>query len=353
MTNEITTLLDQTATRLFGDLVTGSTFSAAENGVWPEQLWNALEENGLTQPLVSVENGGAGATWRDSYVIVRAAGYFSVPVPLPETIAAGYLLSQSGIQIPESPLSLISPPEYGFSLTKDDQGAWRLDGVLPRVPWGRNVGYVIFSYEDMIVSVPVEGCTINKGSNVAGEPRDNLTFSNQAVEAAPGAFSSTQIGALIRAAQMAGAAERALEEAVSYAKERVQFGRTISKFQAIQQNLAVMASETAAAGCAAEMAFQAADYGEAEFEIAAAKIRNGEAGDIVTATAHQVLGAIGFTREHHLNLTTRRIWSWRAEFGGASSWALKLGQATIDRGGKNLWSDLTARYIDIKEYTSE
>jgi len=349
MTSETATLLEQTVTRLFGDLVTDSILAAAEDGVWPEQLWHALEENGLTQPLISEEKGGVGATWRDSYVIIRAAGYFSAPVPLAETIAAGYLLSQAGIQVPEGPVSLASPPANGLSLTKDDQGAWRLDGVLPRVPWGRHVGYVIFSYEDKIVSAPVAGCSINQGSNVAGEPRDNLTFSNQAVEAATGAFSSARIGALIRAAQMAGAAERALEEAVGYANERVQFGRAIGKFQAIQQNLAVMASETAAAGCAAEMAFQAADYGAAEFEIAAAKIRNGEAGDIVTATAHQVLGAIGFTREHHLNFATRRIWSWRAEFGSASSWALKLGQATIERGGKNLWSDLTARNSDIKE----
>ena len=342
-TSEMAILLDQTVTRLFGDLVTKKVLAAAEQGVWPQQLWDAIVENGLTQPLVSEENGGVGASWRDTYVIIRAAGYFSAPVPLPETIAAGSLLSQSGIAVPEGPLSLAKAPKNGLDLAKDDQGNWRLDGCLPRVPWGRDVGYVIFSYEDLIVCAPVAGSEISKGSNVAGEPRDNLSFSNQTVEASPCSGTSDRNGALIRAAQIAGAAERALEEAVGYANERVQFGRAIGKFQAIQQNLAVMASETAAAGCAAEMAFQAADNGKAEFEIAAAKIRNGEAGDIVTATAHQVLGAIGFTREHHLNFVSRRIWSWRAEFGSASSWALKLGQATIERGGENLWPDLTAR----------
>lgn len=347
MTNQINSemavLLDQTVTRLFGDLVTEKTLVAAEQGVWQRELWQALEENGLTQPLAPEEQGGVGASWRDSFVIIRAAGYYAAPVPLAECIAAGWLLSQSGIEIPAGPLSLASAPESGLSLKKDDNGGWRLYGDLPRVPWGRDVGYVIFSFEDRLVCASTEGCHINKGSNVAGEPRDNLSFANQIVQAAPCSESSRQIGALVRTAQMAGAGERALEEAIQYANDRVQFGRPLTKFQAIQQNLAVMASETAAAGCVSELAFQAVDKGTGEFEIAAAKIRCGEAGDKITATAHQVLGAIGFTREHYLNYVSRRIWSWRAEFGSAGAWALKLGQATIDRGGENLWSELTAR----------
>ena len=340
MSSEMAILLKQTVTRLFGDLVTEKVLSDAENGVWPEDLWAALEENGLTQPLIPEERAGVGATWRDTYVIVRAAGYFSAPVPLPETTAAGWLLSQAGIDVPEGPIGLCRATD---GVVLNEEG--KLTGKLHRVPWGRRINHVVFSVADRIVMASTESCRLDHGANVAGEPRDDLTFEDQSVETAVGSLpdAAEHCGALIRSAQIAGAAEKALEEAVAYADDRVQFGRPIAKFQAIQQSLAVMASETAAAGCAAELAFQAADKGDAGFEIAAAKIRNGEAGDLVAATAHQVLGAIGFTREHHLNYATRRIWSWRAEFGSASRWALKLGKATIERGSENLWSDLTVR----------
>ena len=299
--SEMATLLDQTVTRLFGDLVTEKVLKEAEAGIWPEELWSALEENGLTQPLVPEEQGGAGIGWRDAFIIVRAAGYFSAPVPLPETIAAGWLLSQAGINVPDGPIGLCRAID-GVTLNKEE----KLTGKLHRVPWGREVRHVVFSLGNKIVLASTEGCRIDKGVNVADEPRDDLTFDDHPVNAATASHVDAALyGALIRSGQIAGAAAKALEEAVAYANDRVQFGRPIAKFQAIQQNLAVMASETAAAGCAAELAFQAVDKAhdgdDAEFEVTVAKIRSGEAGDIVTATAHQVLGAIGFTREHILN----------------------------------------------------
>jgi len=69
-------------------------------------------------------------------------------------------------------------------------------------------------------------------------------------------------GALVRAAQMAGALEGMLQQSVRYVTERRQFGRPIGAFQAIQHALAVLAGHSAAAGIAAEHAFRAADRGE-------------------------------------------------------------------------------------------
>src|SRR3546814_1067112 len=63
----------------------------------------------------------------------------------------------------------------------------------------------------------------------------------------------------------------------------------------------------------------------------------------VASIAHQVHGAIGFTYEHALHFATRRLWSWRAEFGAESHWAELLGRAAIRRGADRLWPDLTAR----------
>jgi acyl-CoA dehydrogenase len=151
------------------------------------------------------------------------------------------------------------------------------------------------------------------------------------------------LGAMARAAQMAGALESCLVQSVRYATERKQFGRPIGSFQAIQQNLAVLAGHVAAAGIAAESAFRAAERGDARFEIAVAKVRVGEAAGVGAGIAHQTHGAIGFTYEHSLHFATRRLWSWRAEFGSESAWARELGRAVAARGADALWSDLTAR----------
>jgi acyl-CoA dehydrogenase len=142
---------------------------------------------------------------------------------------------------------------------------------------------------------------------------------------------------------MAGALDSCLEQAVRYATERKQFGRPIGSFQVIQQNLAVLAGHVAASGIAAESAFRAADRGDARFEVAVAKIRVGEAAGVGAGIAHQAHGAIGFTYEHSLHFATRRLWSWRAEFGSESAWARELGQAVAARGADALWTDLTAR----------
>ena len=153
------------------------------------------------------------------------------------------------------------------------------------------------------------------------------------------------MGALIRTAQIAGALDAALAQSVAYANERVQFGKPIAKFQALQQSLAVFAEEAAAANCAAQAAFAAAGKydGAAEFEIAAAKLRANMAIGIGTGIAHQTHGAIGFTREYSLHPLTRRLWSWRSEFGNDRLWSQRLGRAVVGAGADAFWQNLTER----------
>ena len=151
-------------------------------------------------------------------------------------------------------------------------------------------------------------------------------------------------GALARAVLMAGAMERALDTAVTYAGERKQFGRPIGKFQAVQQNLAVMAGQVAAAGAAADAGVEALsidDPAKQEFLIAIAKTRVGDAATLASEIAHQVHGAIGFTKEYSLQLSTRRLWSWRDEFGGEAEWAAKVGAYVCAGGADALWPTLT------------
>jgi acyl-CoA dehydrogenase len=77
------------------------------------------------------------------------------------------------------------------------------------------------------------------------------------------------------------------------------------------------------------------------FAIAVAKARVGEAAGTVAAIGHQVHAAMGFTREHTLQYRTRRLWSWRDEFGNETHWQRQLGELAVEHGGDGLWPFLT------------
>jgi len=77
-------------------------------------------------------------------------------------------------------------------------------------------------------------------------------------------------------------------------------------------------------------------------DTATAKIVAGEAADAGAAAAHQVHGAMGMTREHDLQLFTRRLWSWSTEFGSATAWNERLGEHVADCGADELWPLISA-----------
>ena len=81
----------------------------------------------------------------------------------------------------------------------------------------------------------------------------------------------------------------------------------------------------------------------ADFEIAAAKLRANRAVGVVTAIAHQVHGAIGFTREYVLHRVTIPLMRWRSMHGSDAYWAERLGRQVAGFGGRGLWEALTAR----------
>jgi acyl-CoA dehydrogenase len=195
------------------------------------------------------------------------------------------------------------------------------------------------------VVLAVADASVHKRTNLADEPRDDLQFDSTPALAAPASSREAQrpldYAALARSAQIAGALQSALERSIGYALERKQFGRAIGQFQAVQQQLALFGAETAAATCASRSAAIAASAGDASFEIAAAKLRANQAIGVATATAHQVHGAIGFTREYALRQATQRLWSWRSEYGNDRYWSERLGRLVVDRGADTFWSNLT------------
>jgi acyl-CoA dehydrogenase len=316
-------LIAETCDRLFAEHLDDAVFRAAEAGEFPVALWAAIAEAGLDRVLVPEDLGGIGLGWEDAFVVLRAAGVHAAPVPLAEAVAAGWLLARFGGEIPDGILTLA-----------DDRA---------RVPWGRAADHAVCPAKDGVVCVPLSGVTA-EDRNVGRDPRDALPVAGEGEGDARDLDHPLRLaGALARACQMAGAVSAVLDLCVEYANDRVQFGRPIGRFQAIQQQLAVLAGDSAAAEAAARAACAVMDSGNRDPfpAVAAAKIRAGEAAGKAAATGHQVLGAIGFTEEHRLHYLTRRLWSWRAEFGTDAAWADALGRHVVGRGAGRLWPDLT------------
>ncbi|MGE0701956.1 MAG: acyl-CoA dehydrogenase family protein, partial [Hyphomicrobiaceae bacterium] len=169
---------------------------------------------------------------------------------------------------------------------------------------------------------------------------------------APAGFDQSTLmlmGAVARSLSSAGALEAILEISVRYSGERVAFERTISKFQAVQHNLARLAGESAAATAAATSAADAIAHAASlaapgiYLEAASARIRSAEAATEGSAIAHQVHGAIGYTKEHVLHRFTRALLTWRDDFGNESQWAVDLGNRVAAAGADDLWPLVASR----------
>lgn len=133
------------------------------------------------------------------------------------------------------------------------------------------------------------------------------------------------------AAMMAGAIDALQAMTLDHASTRRQFGREISKFQAIQHQIAVMAEEVMAARMAAETALVGPPLSVSAPAAAVAKMRCGEAAQACSGIAHAVHGAIGVSAEHALHRFTGALHRLRLSHGGESYWARLLGEWALSR----------------------
>lgn len=344
--NELQQILDDSVTRLFAERVDREFLSAVEDAGFSRELWALAQEQGLPQVLVSEQGGGMNGGWADAYVVVRACGRYGVPLPIPETMLGLWLLERAGAPLVDGVIGLLPAP-----VVLGADGTF--DGEIPRVPWGRDAALFVGTSDDgRLLVFDTRSVSLREEVNLAREPRDLVRFERarpigeHALDLP--ADCVRWLGALLRSAQIAGAAAGCLELSVRYTSEREQFGRLLSQFQAIQHHLAELAGGMASVDTIAHTAFTALDEAgfktagrDARFEIAAAKCRASEAVEMLTRISHQVHGAIGFTYEYALQFLTRRLWSWRAEFGAHGQWGEVLGRMAIDQGGDRLWPYLT------------
>ena len=98
-------ILSEVAERLFRDLAEPEVINRAEEGIWPDALWRSLEQAGLTLAPVPETAGGGGGTFADAVAVLHVAGRFAAPIPLAETMLAGWVLAGSRLGVPKGPLT--------------------------------------------------------------------------------------------------------------------------------------------------------------------------------------------------------------------------------------------------------
>jgi len=355
VTSESDHIVAAAAARIFADLADPQTVNQAKNGAWREPLWRAIGEAGLPLAWVPEQLGGAGASVAEGFAILGVAGRFALAVPLAETLTAGWLLARAGLKSPAAAMT-VAPARPLDRITLDGDG--RLSGKATGVPFAREAEHIAVLAESaagaVIALAAAKDCRMSEGHNLAGDAAGTVNFERVkplASARAPAGFDKTSLmlmGATVRSVETAGALEAILSMSVGYANERVAFERPIGKFQAVQQNLARLAGEVAAAlavsGSAADTLAQSDAGEDALFlEAASAKIRCAEAAGEGAAIAHQVFGAIGFTQEHVLHRFTLRMLSWRDDFGNESYWAAELGRRVARRGADEFWPLVASR----------
>lgn len=320
MSDSTRQLIIDTATKIFADTCDKALLDAAEAGQFAQTLWDTVVANGFHQ-LGSADSGTEAA---DLFAFLQVCGRFAVPLPMAETLLANRWCGASDACT-------------GIGTRADD--AERVNEVV----WGRAVQRVVAVQPGSNgVLVGERGDVLAQRSNLAGEAEDDVQLvAGTEVQVSEDPFGQM---ALARVNLMAGSLETQLDLGIQFATERKQFGRSISKFQAIQHSLAIVAAEVAAAKRAADSAVDALDDGRFLLEVAAAKARVGEAVGVVAEQVHQVHGAMGFTHEHRLHHFSRRTWAWREQWGNEFYWQAELGRHIAANGADQAWGFIATQH---------
>ncbi|KQX62814.1 acyl-CoA dehydrogenase family protein [Angustibacter sp. Root456] len=329
-------------------------------------VWQTVVELGWPGVGLAEEDGGSGGEPADLAQLVEATGRHVVPVPLAEAALAARLLAGAGFELPDGvavPVLGARGEQIGVhrDAGSDASDGVVLSGLVRRVPWARTADHLVVLARgddgtDLVALVPRDatGVGLTEGSNLAGEPRDDVRLDDVRVPGSQVRSADTTAddalawAALLRAAATVGALETAVAHTVEHVSVREQFGKPLLRFQAVAQQVAVMTSQLALARTATAFAVGASQgaAGVDQRAVAVAVVAAATAATEVARAAHQLHGAMGVTREHPLHLATRRLWSWRDECGGERRWAARLATDLVPGGSDAVWRWLTQDETD-------
>jgi alkylation response protein AidB-like acyl-CoA dehydrogenase len=286
----------------------------AEAGEYDDAIWGQIAELGWPGIFIGEEHGGQDLGQVELTIVQEELGYALAPTPFFSNAAAGLAIAHGG---------------------SDEQR----DRWLPGIASGEERGTVGVASNGpalvpdadtakVIVLIENGSATAYESGDVQVERVDTIDSTRRffRVEANGGgeALDGDVDAAVQRiqvalAAELVGVAQRAMEMAVEYAKERQQFGRPIGAYQAVSHRCAQMLLETEGARATALYASWTADHEPESLPLAAsmAKAYASDAGWRVTASSLQVHGGIGFTWEHDLHFFLKRARTDGALFGSA------------------------------------
>lgn len=291
--------------RMIAALFTTAAVRAAERGEPDDTAWSELAASGFLDALVAEDAGGAGLSFADIVPLWLVLGRHAVPCPVGETMIARALLAQAGRAAPDGPIAI----------------AAQAPGAAGRVIGAALARHLLVEWEGNLYLAALPGEAGATGELAASVRWDSQTATPVGPIVAGGL---RRAAAVLRAALIAGAADRLTTMTAGYANERIQFGKPIGKQQALQQQLAVMAEDMVAARIAAHIG-GAGSFPPALAAAATAKSVASSAAARVAAIAHAVHGAIGISEEYDLQLYTRRLQAWRLADGSESYWNRLLG----------------------------
>lgn len=327
-------MLAEMIQRLFERSLDDAAQGRARSGQWLDSLWAEVAEMGLPLALLTEDQGGFGLSAAEQGEALRLLGKLAVPLPLAETMGANRLLAKAGLPLADGAAGLARADHLTLE-------SGMLKGRVDRVAWGEHLDCLALAVGDVLYRVPRSGWTVAAtGHALNFHPRPTLEIAWEIDAQAPLPHCPLAEGATLRAYQIAGALEAALDMTLTHTATRVQFGKPLQKNQVVQHELAKLAGELACATAAADLAGEALERGDL-LGVAAGSLRAREAAGTGAGIATQMHGAIGFTREHALHLYTTSLWTWRDEFGGQVFWAKLLGQAAVQAGGNGYWPMVT------------
>jgi acyl-CoA dehydrogenase len=302
------------------DHCTLAVVRAAEAGQPPQLLRDVILSSGFLDLLADEDDGGGGLTLREFYPVAALCGAYAAPLPIAQTMAARLLVTPRAA-LPDGFLT------FAPASSPAPDGA----GVCALVPYAMVADHVLLERDGVLCVLAVAdakreatGVHAALGATLYWRVSDEQRLPSQLAHALH------PLAALLHAAMMAGAMKKAFDLTLQFGNSRVQFGKSIGKFQAVQHQLSVMAEHVCAAGMAAEAGFQCGRHVPSLLACAVAKSRTSEAAQVIASIAHAVHGAMGVTAEYELQIYTRRLHEWRMAHGSENHWNRVLGQSLLD-----------------------
>jgi acyl-CoA dehydrogenase len=279
-------------------------------------ILRGVEESGFMDALVPESRGGSGLSLADVVPLFLAAGGCLLPIPFAETMVARAVIAVAGAQSPPGKTIVLWPATQAGRLIS------QVDPLCER----SSLALVQRGTEFQLLPIRV-------GERCADPFR--MWSARPELDASPLAeFALPHVdllhwAAAITAANMAGAMERLLELSLAHVNDRQQFGRSIGKFQAIQQQLSVFAERTVSARVAARIGLMGSNLTLDGRRVGIAKSVANESARASVSIAHAVHGALGISEAHELQLYTRRLNRWQVSFGSDAYWQRCVGRSRL------------------------